>query len=118
MITIDVAIRHDDTEQWKPDFAETTDVSRTGSKIMAVSKTVGTTAITIPLSDLASPGYAFVKNIGASGNIDFGYNDGSQRSLIRLGPGQFGVFPIKPGVTLGAIADQAGCELLATIYEA
>ncbi|MBC7350857.1 MAG: hypothetical protein H5U08_00715 [Thermogutta sp.] len=118
MITIDLAFRHDDAEKFRADFTDTVDVTRTGSKVMAVSKTVGTTVVTIPLSDLASPGYAFVKNVGASGTIDFGFNDGTQRSLMSLQPGQFGVFPVKPGLTLGAVATQAGCELFVLIYEA
>lgn len=118
MITIDVAIRHDDSEKWRADFTETVDVSRTGKKVLTASKTVGTTPVTISLTDLASPGYAFVKNIGAAGNISFGYNDGSQRSLIKLAPGQFAVMPLVSGLTLGAVGDQAGCELLCVVYEA
>lgn len=118
MITLDFAIRHDDTEKWRADFSESLAVSRTGSKVAAFAKTVGTSDVTISLSDLSSPGYAFVKNIGAAGNISFGYNDGTQRSLMTLGPSQFAVFPVKSGVTLGAVADQAGCQLLVLVYEA
>ncbi|MGB9619744.1 MAG: hypothetical protein ACPL7K_04985 [Armatimonadota bacterium] len=102
----------------RSDFADQIDVQRTGTKLLAFSKTVGTTPITISLTDLASPGYAFVKNTGASGNVSFGYNDGTQRSLLQLAPGQFGIFPLKPGLTLGAVADQAGCQLLVLVYEA
>lgn len=118
MITIDLALRHDENEKWQADFNDTVSVQRTGSKVLVMSKTVGTTPVTISLTDLASPGYAFVKNIGAAGNISFGYNDGSQRSLIKLAPGQFAVMPLVSGLTLGAVGDQAGCELLCVVYEA
>lgn len=118
MITIDLALRHDENEKWQADFNDTVSVQRTGSKVLVMSKTVGTTPVTISLTDLSSPGYAFVKNIGSSGNISFGYNDGSQRSLMRLAPGQFAVMPLVSGLTLGAVGDQAGCELLCVVYEA
>ncbi|WP_347245386.1 hypothetical protein [Thermogutta sp.] len=118
MITFDLSVRFSDTEPFPADYVQTLDWERTGTKILAVSKTVGTTAITISLADLTQPGYAFFKNMSSQGNIDVGYNDGSQRSLIRLAPGQFALCPLKPGITLGAQADQAGCVLLAVVYEA
>lgn len=118
MISIDLSLRHDDQEPWRPDFTETIDVNRTGKKVLVAAKTVGTSAITIPLSDLSAPGYAFVKNIGTSGNIDFGFNDGSQRSLMTIMPGQFALFPVKSGLTLGAQGSAAGCQLQVIVYEA
>jgi len=117
MITIDMAVRHDDAEQFRADFADTVSVTRTGRKVMAVSKTVGLTPIQISLSDLTAPSYAFVKNVGAAGVIDFGLNDGTQRSLMALSPGYFAIFPVKSGLTLGAVGNQAGCELFVLVYE-
>lgn len=118
MITVDLAVRHDENEKWQADFNDTVSVPRTGSKVLVLSKTVGTTAVTLSLADLSAPGYAFAKNIGSAGNISFGYNDGTQRSLMRLAPGQFAVFPVAPGLTLGAVADQANSQLLCVVYEA
>lgn len=118
MITIDIAVRHDDTEEFRADFTDTVDVTRTGRKVMAVSKTVGLTPIQIAVNDLAAPGYAFVKNVGAAGIIDFGINDGTQRTLMSLGPGHFAIFPVKADVTLGAVGNQSGCELFVFVYEA
>lgn len=118
MITIDISIRHDENEKWKPDFTETIDVNRTGKKVLVLAKTVGTSPVTMSLSDLSSPGYCFVKNSGDAGTISFGYNDGSQRSLIKLAPNQIAVLPLVPGITLGAVADQAGCSLQCVVYEA
>lgn len=117
MITIDISIRHDENEKWKPDFTETIEVNRTGKKVLVLAKTVGTSPVTMSLSDLTSAGYCFVKNVGDTGNISFGYNDGSQRSLIRLAPQQFAILPLVPGLTLGAVADQAGCGLQCIVYE-
>lgn len=118
MISVDIAVRHDDTELFRPDFADSINIVRTGRKTMAVSKTVNTTPIQISLADLTAPGYAFIKNIGAAGTIDFGLYDGTQRTLIALSPGYVAIFPVKAGVTFGAVGSQPGCELFVLVYEA
>lgn len=118
MITVEASIRHNEAEKWQADFRDAVEVQRTGVKVVVLGKAVDTSAVQLSLADLTAPSYAFVKNIGASGEIEFGLYSGSLQACMRLQPGQFAVFPVKPGITLGAQGSQAGCQLLLQVYEA
>jgi len=63
-----------------------------------------TSAAAIPLSSVATLGYAMLKNLDLTNNIDVGLTSGSFIAFQTLKPGEFSVFRFKAGTTPQAVA--------------
>lgn len=78
---------------------------------------VATAATTISFARLATPGVCFLLNLDATNFVEYGPdNAGSLVKLGKLKPGEFAVFRLAAEVTLKAIADTAGCNVLAKCW--
>jgi len=81
-------------------------------------RTIGTSEETISLTDLSSPGRAWLENLDETNYVQVGPDSGgSMVPFLRLDPGQANLLTLEPGVTLKAKADTAPVKLLVRVYE-
>lgn len=97
---------------------ETITVTTTGDHEDGGVQTVGTSEETIVWSgtDLATPGYIWLKNLDITNYIQVGNSTGDY--TIRLKAGQIAIFPLDDAVTtLYVKANTADCKLRYKVYE-
>ncbi len=72
-----------------------------------------TTYATIPLASLATLGYAMVKNIDVTNNLEVGIEvTAALVSVMTLKPGEFALFRFKSGVVPAAKASSGTAKLM------
>lgn len=74
--------------------------------------TVTTGGVTISFGSLTAPKWVMLLNLDADNFVDVGPDSSGLVGFVRLEPGEFAVFPLKPGITVKAIADTASVDLL------
>jgi hypothetical protein len=82
------------------------------SKRHATTWAVGTTAEAMPTGDVGTLGRLFLHNRDTTNFVDFGPDSGGTLiPCVRLKPGEFAEFRLKPGVTYKGQADTGACDV-------
>ena len=94
---------------WRPGSLS---VDQTNGLVSGGVQTIGTSEETVSISgDLTSYGYMFVRNLDDTNFIEIGPDSTGIVDFIKLLAGEWGIFPIKGGITVKAQADTAACNL-------
>lgn len=94
---------------WRPGALS---VDQTNGRVSGGVQTIGTSAETVTIGgDITSYGYMVVRNLDATNFVTIGPDSTGQVDFLKLLAGEWGVFPIKPGITIKATADTAACDL-------
>lgn len=79
---------------------------------------IGTSEEDLALTELATPGYAFFRNLDATNFVRLGpKSGGSMVAFAKLLPGEVAMIRLAAGVTIRAIADTAAVKLQILILE-
>ena len=85
-------------------------ITMTGNYLIAGTITVATSATTIPLGSVTSPGYSFFLNKDSTNFIRIMNGSGGAK-VPKLRPGQVAIFPWDDTATPYAQADTASCAM-------
>lgn len=84
-------------------------------------QTIGTSEEEVVFGDVATEGYALLRNLDATNFIEYGpHSGGSGGAMVAMGKlkaGEMAWLRLKPGITLYAQADTAPCKLDVRVYE-
>jgi len=78
-------------------------------------KKIGTSEETLTTTDVATLGWAWIKNLDAANYVDFGFTTAVYG--IRCEAGEVALFRLVPGVTIYALANTAEVKTQIHIYE-
>lgn len=79
---------------------------------------VGTSAETIPQTDLTATGYVYARNLDGTNYVEIGLDSSGFIPLIKLRAGEVCLFPLSAGVTLQARANTSACKMQIHIFNA
>lgn len=79
---------------------------------------VGTSAENLGAGDIATPGYAYFKNLDDTNFVEIGVDNTGFVAMAKIGPGQVAMFPIADSTTLQGKADTAECRVHKVIFSA
>lgn len=80
--------------------------------------TIGTSEEDLDLSELATPRWAFFRNLDSTNFVTIGPKSaGAMVAMLKLLPGEIALMPLAGSVTLRAIADTASVKLQRMILE-
>jgi hypothetical protein len=101
-----------DTIQETANFNQTT-IGKYGGVV-----SIGTSEEDLPVGDVGTNGYAFLKNLDPTNYVKWGpKSGGAMVEMGRLKPGEAAWFRVAPGVTIRAIADTAAVKVDYRLYE-
>jgi hypothetical protein len=100
----------------------TIQITQTTKGVAGHAQSIGTAAAEIiDIGDIATNGYAILRNIDATNFVTWGPQDsGSGGAMITCGklkPGEIAVFRLATAVVLMAQADTAAVKLFVRVYE-
>lgn len=100
------------------DLGNSLQVDQSAQGAMSGIVNIGTSEEDLDLSELSTPGYAFLRNLDATNFVTIGPKSGGVMvSMIKLLPGEIAIFRLAGSVTLRAVADTAAVELQRMILE-
>ena len=66
----------------------------------------------LSLGDVATGGYTILQNLDDTNYITFGLDDaGTMKACMKLEPGEFAMFRLKPSTNLRMLANVASCKV-------
>lgn len=99
-------------------LSSTKRIDMTGNEMMQSTQSIGTTAETLALGDVAGvPASVAIKNLDATNYVDIGGNADLDTFYVRIRPGQTAVFQPSSG-TLHAKANTAAVRVQIVAMEA
>lgn len=80
-------------------------------------QTISTGGSTLTLTGVTTPRVLFIENTDPTNYVEIGPDSGGLVGMLRLYPGEPALLPLKPGVTIKAIANTANVVVSFTIAE-
>ena len=98
---------------------ETYSIDQATKGLFSSVELVPTSEENMPVGDVATLGYIWMKNLDDTNYIEWGpSNAGSMVAAIRLAAGKVAVMPLKPGTTYRWVANAAAVRVQIKIFEA
>lgn len=96
-------------QDWRPG---TIQVTQTTQGAAGGVQTIGTTSEAIVVTDVATPGYAFFRNLDSTNFVTIGsYVSTTYYPAIKLKAGEYAIVRLATGLTFHALADTAAVKL-------